>query len=168
MANSWEEILKYCLRIDNIIKGMDTGASSLVRANAVTALLHCVAHAGDDKQRLQFCAEKYGLHVGLLIDSLKSSSENNLHERLLVQACFRCHFIVRKGGDAEADELFRQAKSRNAHNLGTLSTVIDALCGNGVEDITHVDKAKQLWRLESVLEAAHFRSSEVFARHFQS
>ena len=39
--------------------------------------------------------------------------------------------------------MFRQAKSRNAHNLGTLLTVIDALCRNGVEDITHVDKAKQ-------------------------
>ncbi len=44
---------------------------------------------------------------------------------------------------SKADELFRRAKSHNAHNLGTLSIVIDALCENGLEDIIHVDKAKQ-------------------------
>lgn len=144
LANSWEESLKCCLRIDNIIEGMDTRPSSLVRANAVTAWLHCAAHAGDDKQRLRLCAEKSGLHLGLLIDSMNPTSGNNLHERLLIQAVSDVISLYgRAAMPSEADELFCRAKSRKACDLGTLSTVIDALCENGVELITHVDKAKQ-------------------------
>ena len=144
LPSSWEESHECCLRIDDIVEGMDFGASS-VRANAVTAWKKCAAHAGEDKERLRLCAEKSGSHVDAFMDSMKpSTTGNNRHESLLIQAVSDAISLYgRAGMPSRADELFRRAKSRNAHNLGTLSTVIDALCENGLEDIAHVDKARQ-------------------------
>lgn len=143
LPNSWEESRECCLRIDDIVEGMDSGASS-VRANAITAWKKCADHAGEDRERLRICAEKSGVHVDAFMDSMRSTTGKNLHEGLLIQAISDAISLYgRAGMPSKADELFRRAKSRNAHNLGTLSTVIDALCENGLEDIAHVDMAKQ-------------------------
>jgi hypothetical protein len=143
IPSSWEESRECCLRIDDIVEGMDSGASS-VRANAITAWKKCAEHAGEDKERLRLCAKKSGLHVDVFMDSMRSTTGNNTHEGLLIQAISDAISLYgRAGMPSKADELFRRAKSHNAHNLGTLSTVIDALCENGLEDIAHVDRAKQ-------------------------
>lgn len=144
LSSTWEERNECCLRIDKIIEEMDARDVSFVRANAVTAWTRCGAHAGDDEQRLRLCAEKSGSHINLLIDSMDSMAGNSIHESLLIQAISDAISLYgRAGMPKKADELFSRAKSRNAYDLGTLSTVIDALCKNRLGDIVHVDKAKK-------------------------
>ena len=144
LSSTWEESNECCLRIDKIIEEMDARAVSSVRANAVTAWMKCGAHAEDDEQRLRLCAEKAGLHINLLIDSMNLMAGNNINESLVIQAVSDAISLYGRAGMPEkADELFSRAKSHNAYDLGTLSTVIDALCKKGSGDIVHVDSAKR-------------------------
>jgi hypothetical protein len=145
LSSTWEESNECCLLIDKIVEEMmDKRALSSVRANAVIAWMKCGAHAGDDEQRLRLCAEKAGLHIDLLIDSMDSTTGNNINESLVIQAVSDAISLYGRAGMQEkADELFSRAKSRNAYDLGTLSTVIDTLCKNRLGDIVYVDKAKK-------------------------
>ena len=134
--DSYEESYECCLRIDHIVD--EASKWMPLRPNAIYAWSTTGSLAGRNKEQLRVCAEKCGAHI----DALLLDGGGSRNEGYLTQSINNTVSLYGKAGMvSEANDLYVRSMIRDAHNLGTLSTTIQALCS--VKDINYVDRAKQ-------------------------
>ena len=151
-AGSYEESLRCCERIDGLLEEMrqapGLGQGDVVHClpNVVAAWANCTKEARDRPDRVRLCADKVGAHMEALLADFssgpsKAGREDAQRSYLLRAVNESIELYGRARMPARADELFLRAKECGIHNLGTLSALVDALCGDGA-DIAHVDQAQ--------------------------